>query len=435
MFKGIYILQILAAAFLLSCAFNVHAQNPKGKYGTFALTNATIVPVHGETITSGTVVIHNGIIQEVGTDVTIPAHAQVIDCTGKFIYPGFIDGGTTLGIQEVASDPRTNDNVEVGDVIPQVRALVAVNPNSVLIPVTRVSGVTSVITMPGGTLLPGTAALIDLYGYTPDQMFAGFEGVMLKFPAIEKRGYFDRRSDEELKKDKEKRMTRLSEVWEKAIQYYKLDSASGTREVDYYPEMQALLPVVRGDRTLIIEVNAEKDIRAALQWVSERKLKKVILSGVAEGWRVANDIAKAEIPVITGPVMSLPSREYDRYDKPYSNAALMVNAGVKVALRTMQAENVRNLPFHAGFAAAYGLGKEEALRAVTITPAEIFGVADKMGSIERGKNASLFICDGDPFEPKTAILQVFINGWMIPMVNRQTQFYDEFLKREPGVAR
>jgi len=425
----------IASILLLFCATALMGQSPKGEYGTFALTNATIETVTKGIIQNGTVVISNGKITAVGVNVTVPSGAKVIDCKGHWIYPGMIDGGTQLGLSEVGSDTRTKDFNEVGDVLPQMRALSAVNPNSTLIPVTRISGVTTAIALPEGDLIPGTAALINLYGYTPDQMFGGFEGVALTFPNSGRKGFFDRRTDDEIKKARDKAFKRLNDVWDMATQYYKLDSATKSKGVTYYPEMQALLPVMRGDRCLMIEVNASKDIQAALKWVAERKVKKVILTGVAEGWRVAGEIAKSGIPVIAGPVLAVPTREYDRYDKAYANPGLLKKAGVKVALRTSGAENVRNLPYHAAFAAAYGLGKEEALRAVTIVPAEIFGVADKLGSIEVGKNATLLVSDGDPFETKTNIKHVFIDGWKVPMVSRQTELYDEFLKREPGITK
>ncbi|MBL7842146.1 MAG: amidohydrolase family protein [Cyclobacteriaceae bacterium] len=409
------------------------AQSPKGKYGTFALTNATIETVTKGTINNGTVIISNGKITYVGAATTAPAGAEVIDCKGKWIYPGFIDSGTNLGLSEVGSDQRTIDMNEIGEVIPQMQALTAVNPNSVLIPVTRVNGVTTVLTAPVGSMFPGTAALINLHGYTPDQMYANFKGVVVNFPSTGRRGGFDRRSDEDIKSASEKAMKKLNEVFDRAIQFHKLDSATKGKGVEYYPEMEAMLPVVRGERTILLEVNAAKDILEALTWVKERKLKNVVLTGCREGWRVAGDIAKAGLPVIAGPVLALPSREYDRYDKAYANPGLMKKAGVKVALRTSETENVRNLLFNAGFAAAYGLGREEALKAVTIVPAEIFGVSDKLGSIEVGKTANIVVSDGDPFETKTNIIHVFIDGWQIPMVSRHTQLYDEFLKREPGV--
>jgi imidazolonepropionase-like amidohydrolase len=422
-------------ALLLVISFSVKAQSPKGKTGTFALTNASIETVTKGVIQNGTVVISNGLITAVGTNVQIPAGAEIIDCKGQWIFPGMIDAGTSLGLVEVASDPRTSDFSDVGDVIPQMKALSAVNPNSALIPVTRVDGVTTVVTMPSGGLFPGTAALINLHGYTPDQMYAGVEALVLEFPATGRRGGFDRRTDDDIKKANDKAVARLNEVWDKAVQFYKLDSASKSKGLSYYPEMEAILPVVKGERVLMIEVNKDKDIQAALKWVKDRKVKKVILSGVAEGWRVADEIAKANIPVITGPVLALPSRDYDRYDKPYANPGLMKKAGVKVAIRTRDSENVRRLPYNAGFAAAYGMGREEALKAITIVPAEILGVADKFGSIEVGKVANIVVTDGDILETKTNIKHVFIAGWQIPLVSRHTQLYDEFLKREPGVKK
>lgn len=413
----------------------VQAQNPKAKSGTFALTHATIETVTKGVITNGTVIIQKGKITAVGTNVAVPSDATVIDCTGKWIYPGMIDGGTRVGLLEIGQIPQASDEREAGQIVPQMKALSAVNPNSAIIPVTRVSGVTTVITAPEGGLFPGTASLINLFGYVPDQMFAGFEGVVMNYPNQSRRGYYDRRTDEEIKKDVEKATKQMNDVWDKAIQYHKLDSATKGKGVAYYPEMAALLPVVRGEQTLMIEVNAANDIKAALKWVTDRKVKKVIFTGVAEGWRLAEEIAKAKIAVVVGPTLEEPARDYDRYDRPYANAGLLKKAGVVVSLRTSQAENVRNLPYYAGFAAAYGLGREEALKAITIVPAEIFGVADKFGSIEVGKVANVFVCDGDPFETKTNVHHVFIDGWQMPMVSRQTQLYDEFLKRDPGVSK
>lgn len=426
--KILYVLTVLLTT-------TVAAQSPKAKSGVFALTNATLETVANGTIANGTLIINKGKIEALGTNVAVPAGAQVIDCKGLRVYPGMIDGGTGIGLLEIGQIPQATDQRETGDIIPQMKALTAINPNSVVIPVTRVSGVTTVITRPEGGLLPGQAALVNMHGYTPDQMFAGFEGVVLNFPNTGKRGFFDRRTEDEIKRDSEKALKQLNDVWEKTIQYHKLDSASQGKGVSYYPELQALLPVARGEKTLMIEANAAKDIQAALKWVAERKIKKVILTGAAEGWRVASEIAKANLPVVTGPVIAIPTRDYDRYDQAYANAGALRKAGVKVALRTLQTENARNLPYHAGYAAAFGLGKEEALKAVTLAPAEIFGVAKTLGSLEVGKHATLFVCDGDPFETKTQVKHVFIEGWQIPMTSRQTELYDEFLNREPGVSK
>lgn len=401
----------------------------KPRPGKFLLQNATVVTITKGVLNNTSVLVEDGKIKEIGTNISA-ADAEIIDCTGKFIYPGMIDGGTKLGLVEVNSVAETVDYAEIGNFSPNMQALTAVNPNSVAIPVTRVSGVTTVLTVPAGGLFPGTAALINLNGYTPDQMYAGFKGIVMNFPNSGRRGRFDRRSDEDIKKANEKALKEANELWENAKSYASM-SANGA-ELEYYPEMEQFAKATTGELPLLIEVNAASDIQAAIKWV-DGKDAKVIFTGVAEGWRVADEIAKAGIPVVTGPIQALPTRESDRYDTPYANAGKMAKAGVKVAIRTNGQENVRNLPFFAAFAAAYGMGKEEAWKAVTINPAEIFGLADQYGSVEAGKVANLIVADGDPFETKTNIMHVFIEGYRMPLSNRQIRLYQEFLDRSPGL--
>ncbi len=401
---------------------------PRG--GKFLLQNATVVTVTKGTLANTSVLVENGKIAQVGTGISA-GDAEVIDCSGMFIYPGMIDGGTRLGLVEVSSVPETVDYAELGNVTPNMQALTTVNPNAEAIGVTRVSGVTTVLTVPTGGLFPGTAALINLNGYTPDQMYGGFKAVVMNFPSSGRRGRFDRRSDEDIKKDSEKALKEANEIWDNAKNYLTLQKAGA--QLQYYPEMEQLSKAVSGELPLLIVVDAASDIQNAIKWV-DGKDAKVIFSGVSEGWRVAEEIAKAGIPVITGPIQALPSRDSDRYDAAYANAGKMAKAGVKVALRTDEEENVRNLPFHAAFAAAYGLGKEEALKAITITPAEIFGIADQYGSVEVGKRANLVIATGDPLETKSQIMHVFIDGYRIPMSNRHIRLYQEFLERSPGLT-
>jgi imidazolonepropionase-like amidohydrolase len=403
--------------------------------GTFLLKGGTL-----HTVTNGNtqadLLIKDGKIADIGQNLSASG-ATVIDCSGKHVYPGMIDGGTNLGMSEVGSVSLTNDFNEIGDVIPHMQALTAVNPNATAIPVTRTNGVTSVIVQPSGGLMSGTSSLINLIGYTPEQMYAGFSAVRVNFPASGRRGRRDNRSEEDIKKDAEKALKNLNDVWEKALLYARIDSAGTAASKsmnDYNPQMDALVPVVRGEMPMMIEVNAKADISAAIKWVKE-KGADAIFTGVSEGWRVADELAESNIPVITGPVLSIPGRQSDRYDAAYANAGKMQKAGVKVAIRTNDTENVRNLPFNAGFAAAYGMGVEEALKAVTIVPAEIFGVADQLGSLEKGKIANLFVSDGDPFETKSNIEKLFINGWSVPVENRHTYLYDEFLNRTPGLQK
>jgi imidazolonepropionase-like amidohydrolase len=401
----------------------------KPRTGKFLLTNATVVTVTKGTLNNTSVLIENGKILQIGTNLS-ESGAEVIDCTGQFIYPGMIDSGTRLGLVEVSSVAETVDYADIGNFTPNMQALTTVNPNSEAIPVTRVSGVTTVLTVPTGGLFPGTAALINLNGYTPDQMYAGFKAVVMNFPSSARRGRYDRRSEDDIKKASDKALKEANELWENAVNYQELKSKGA--QLTYYPEMEQMAKVVTRELPLLVEVNAASDILNAIKWIEGKNIR-VIFTGTAEGWRVADQIAKAGIPVITGPVQELPTRQSDRYDTPYANAGKMAKAGVKLAIRTNEEENVRNLPFHAGFAAAYGLGKEEALKAVTINAAEIFGLSDQLGSVEVGKIANLIVSTGDPFETRSQMIHVFINGYRIPLSNRHIRLYQEFLERSPGL--
>lgn len=401
----------------------------KPRSGKFLLQNATIHTITKGVLENASVLIEDGKILQVGTSVAADG-AEVIDCNGMVIYPGMIDGGTSLGLVEVSSVAETVDYAEIGNVTPNMQALTTVNPNSEAIPVTRVSGVTTVMAVPQGGLFPGTAALINLVGYTPDQMYAGAKAVVMNFPNSVRRGRWDRRSDDEIKKETEKALKDANDLWQKAKTYHELKEKGA--ELDYYPEMEQLAKVISSELPLMIEVNAAKDIQNAIKWIEDKDVK-FFFSGVSEGWRVADELAEAGISVITGPVQALPTRQSDRYDTPYANAGKMAKAGVKVAIRTNDAENVRNLPFHAAYAAAYGMGKEEAWKAVTINAAEILGVADQLGSIEEGKMANLIVATEDPFETRAQIMHVFINGYRIPLSNRHIRLYQEFLERSPDL--
>ncbi len=404
----------------------------KARSGKFALTNAKIFTVTNGVIENGTIIINNGVIEAVGANVTIPNDAEVFDYAGREIYPGMIDSGTQLGLIEIGSIRESQDSREFGAITPQMEALTAVNPNAVAIPVTRVSGVTTVLTMPQGGILPGTAATINLFGYTPDQMYAGNRAMVMNFPSSARRGRRRRQSPEEAEKARQRALKSVNEAWDKAEVYAKIKDSEDAR---YYPEMEALVRVINGELPLYIEVNAAKDIISAIDWVKDRGYERVVFTGVAEGWRVADEIAASGIPVITGPVQAIPTRQSDSYDAAYANPGAMQKAGVKVAIRSGDTENSRNLPYHAGFAAAYGMGREEALKAITINAAEIMGVADQIGSIEVGKKANIFVATGDPFETSSKVIDLYIDGYKIPMTSRQIRLYDEFLNRTPSLKK
>lgn len=424
---------ILGVILLFLTFYNVLGQQVrKAQQGIYFLQSGMI-----HTITQGSyegdVLIQDGKIFQVGPDLQPVSNAVVIDCKGKHIYPGFIDSGTKLGLNEIDAVSVTNDFREIGSFNPHMKALSAINPNAVAIPVTRVNGITTVFSKPEGSSFPGTGALIDLFGYSPEYMNTGAEGIIMRFPSSGKRGRWDRRSEEDIKKDFEKAQKSIDESIESAQKYAMVDSAAISQNevwIRNNAPLEALLPIVRKKAPLFIEVNKKDDILKAIDWINKHKLNAVFM-GVSEGWRVADSLAKYNIPVITGPVIALPGRNHDRYDVAYKNAGVMANAGVKVALRTDDSANARNLPFNAGFAVAYGMSREDALKSVTINAAEIFGVADKYGSIEEGKVANLFIANGDPFETKTKVEKLFIRGWDIPIENRQTLLYEEFLERSP----
>lgn len=418
---------VLALVAFIVQSISLQAQiTEKPGFGKYAITGATVHTITEGTMENAVVLINGHNIVEVGMGLSTAGYT-VIDASGKHVFPGMIDSGTTLGLSEVSSVDVTNDQREVGSVNPEMRAFTAINPNSVAIPVTRVSGVTTVISHPEG-FMAGKATLINLFGYTPDSMAVRQDAAMhLAWPASGKRGWWDTRSEKDIQKQYDQQVGMIEEWFKKAAYYHTLPQSERSGEDT---KIEALIPVVTGELPLMITVNRESDIRAALKWVKTQDKLNVIFSSVSEGWRVADEIAEAGIPCLVGPVQTTPTRDHDHYAAPYKNAGLLHKAGVKVAIRTGQTENVRNLPFNAAFAAAWGLGKEEALKAVTINAAEIFGVADKIGSISAGKMANLVIADGDMFEPMTQIEHVFINGFKIPMDSRHIQLYQEFLDRD-----
>lgn len=431
-------LRTVFSSFLLCLllAGGIKAQiTEKPGFGKFAITNATIHTVTNGVIENGIVLIEGENITFVGKNVKITSDYQQINAVGKHVYPGMMDAGTILGLQEVSAVAVTNDQAELGEFNPHVRAFTAINPSSVSIPVTRVNGVTHVISIPVSGRISGKATLIDLYGYSPDTMAVTPNAAMhLNFPSSLKRGWWDDRKPEKIKEEYEKNMKELNEFWKKAEFYHRMmttyeENPKGKTKPDKDEKMDAMREVVKGEIPVVISVDRKQDILNAIEWAKDHSESKFILAGVEEGWRVAEEIAEAGFPCLVSTLYT-PARDYDNYQRPYQNPGMLHDAGVKVAIATGESDNVRNAPYHAGYAAAYGLGKEEAVKALTINPAEIFGVSDRLGSIEEGKQANLFISDGDPMEPLTNIEQVFIRGYKIPMVSRHTQLYEEYLNRD-----
>lgn len=407
----------------------------KPEYGKFAITNVTIHTVSNGLIEDGVVLIENDKIAFVGKNVRIADDYQVINATGKHIYPGFIDSRTYLGLREIGAVPVTIDHREIGSFNPEMNAFTAINPHSAAIPVARVEGVTNVISVPASGRISGKATLLDLWGYTPDSMAVQKTSALhLNWPSAMGFGRFDSRSEKEIKEQYEKNLKELNEFWSKAETYHRMMTEfnlnpGNKKQPDKNQKLDAMREVLNGEIPVILTVDREKDILNALDWVLKKATVKFVLSGVSEGWRVAEKIADADTPVIVNTLFT-PTRPYDNYQRPYQNPGLLADAGVKVIFGTGETENVRNVVYNAGFAAAYGMDRVEAFKGLTLYAAEVWGVDDRLGSIEEGKQANLFIADGDPFEPKTQIEHVFIKGLKIPMISRHTQLYEEFLNRD-----
>ena len=406
---------------------------------TVAIRGGRVHPVSGPVIERGTVVIVDGKIAAVGVDAAVPEGATVVDATGKDVYPGLIDGLTTLGLTEIGSVSGSVDVAEVGDVNPHAQAWVALNPHSELIPVARANGVTAALAAPGGGLVSGQSAVIRLAGSTPDEMAIKTPAAMhvvypTGMPAFDAAKMFDepeRKTFEERRKDKkqnqEKDLRRLAHLLENAkANGAGRDAPGSSRRADL--ALEALLPVARGEIPLAVRADAEDDIRGAIAFARERGLKLVVTGGL-EAWRCADALKAADAAVLLN-VDRLPRRRADPYDAAYANAAALHAKGVRFAIVSDDASLSRNLPYEAAMARAFGLPADAALRAITISPAEILGVASRMGSLETGKDGNVVVATGDIMDHRTSVTHVFIEGVAQPLETRHTRLYDAFKDRK-----
>ncbi len=392
---------------------------------TVAITGGTVYPVSGPKLEQATVLIQNGRITAVGTTVTIPGDATRIDATGKWVTPGLTDGGGQMGLVEIGAVGGTREAFYQGDSIAAAfNVAEGINPASTLIPVTRMEGVTTTLAAPGGHLISGQAVLIDLDGATVEQM-------LVKSP-VGILADLSENSKDEAGNTRAGVTQRLRQVFRDALEYErrKADFARGQMQSlsARATDLEALLPMLHGQLPLIAIANRRSDIATALRLAKEFKLK-VILAGAQEGWEVAGDIAAAGIPVLVEPLDNIPS--YDALGIRYENAALLAKAGVKVVLLETDTHNARNLRQQAGNAVSYGMSWDQALRAVTLSPAEVFGVGDRYGSLEPGKVANVVVWSGDPFEFTTAALHVLIRGREIPLRSRQTELFERYKTLPP----
>ena len=411
--------------------------------GVFAIRNARIVTVSGPDIENGTVVIRDGKIEAVGASVNVPAGAQTIEGRGLSVYPGMIDAGTNMGLVEVPQGANgTVDLSEVGDFNPNAKAIIAVNPHSAHIAVTRVEGVTNSVTAPTGGLISGQAAMINLLGTAPKEMAVIPQAALvINYPRIGGGGGGGFGGNQQAptnlsetleanarQLDQIRKILRDAEAYGRAQDAYAKDKS--LPRPDQNVVLESLVPYVRGEHPVIFRAEREAEIRGAIRFAEEMKLRPIIVGG-NDAWKVASLLKDKNVPVILTGVLSLPVREDDAYDSLYENPAKLQQAGVLFAISTGDAgPEVRNLPQYAGMAAAYGLSKADALKAVTLNPARIMNAGDRLGSIEAGKMANLVVTDGDLLEIRTHIRYLFIDGRPVVLSSRHTELNDAFKNRK-----
>ena len=438
------IVPMMAAA----CCFCLSASGQSQPPSTYALTHAKIFTLAGAPIEDGTLVIKDGKIAAVGANVEVPAGAQVIDAKGLQIYPGLFDPITQMGLSEISAVNSTVDSTETGAYNPDVVAATAVSPSSEHIPVTRAAGITEVLAVPdsGGFdnrgsrgVIGGQASAIHLSGWTiNDMLIKKSVAMVISWPVIETRTFdfatFSRKEKPftEAKQDYEKQVNELTDYLEGARHYAQAMGHGGPSDFQRDLRLEALAPVVRGQLPVLVFANRARDIRNAVEFCDKQKLK-MILAGGEEAYKVKDLLRSKGIPVILRPTLSLPIDEDDAYDRLLSQPAELAAAGVRFAFGSFDNSFARRLGQQAANAVAYGLPYDEALKAVTVYPAEIFGVADQVGTLETGKIANLIVTNGDPLELSTEVKFLFIKGQRTSLDNRHQRLYEKYLNR-PKVA-
>ncbi len=406
--------------------------------GPVLLKGGAVHPVAGPVSPRADVLIEKGRIAAIGPDLKAPANAQVIDVQGRRVYPGLILAGTNLGTQEISAINGTRDTTETGLINPNARAQVAVNPDNSHIGVTRFNGVLTALVVPLGSgsgvtapIVAGQSALMRLEGWTwEDMTVQASVGLHVYWPqmTIDRRPRAGR-SVEEQQRGIDRRIKVLREAFVTAEAYGRAKDAGGAA-TDL--RWEAMLPFVRGERPVFVHADELKEIEAALDWAKTQPRLRLVLVGGLDAPRVASRLKQADIPVVLGGTHQLPLRRDDAYDAAFSAAAKLHAAGVRFCLgpigETSNGQD-RNLAYQAAKAAAHGLPADEALKAITLYPAQILGVGGELGSIEVGKRATLIVTDGDPLEIPTEVTLALIDGAPITLRSRHTELRDKYRER------
>jgi len=418
---------IAYAAVLLSVALPtaVAAQASPGADGVYIVRGGTVVTGTGEKLANTSILIRNGRIAQVGGNMPQPAGTKVIDATGKFVYPGMIDSYTGIGLQEIGGVQTMTMRSEKGQFNPQIFALVGLNVESEILGVTRMNGVTSVMTAPTGGLISGQAALINTAGWNwEDLSVRKAAGYVINLPSGGGRGGRGGGGGRGAGGDTPGTLADLEGFLQEA-KAYNDQRAAGTGKLDLLYE--SVRPLFRREEPAIIAANGEQAIRDAIAFGDKWGIR-VVISGGAQAYKVRSLLAQKNVPVILGSIESSPDFN-TAYDEVYAQPGLLNEAGVKFAFSTGNGSNARHVPFHAQLAVAYGLPEDAAIKALTIWPAEIFGADKDIGSIAQGKLANLFISTGDPLDLRSQITEIFIKGREVPPDDRQHRLYDKYKAR------
>lgn len=414
--------------------------NPEpGPRETVAIRGARLVPVSGPEIANGTLVISDGKIVAIGSNVTIPAGARIIDGAGLSVYPGMMDAATAMGLAEITQGANaTVDNAETGSWNPNAQAIWGIDPHSAHIGVTRVVGITHVISSPSGGILSGQSALINMAGFTaPAMAVVPRIAMVLELPGSGGRfGGFRFGGGAATTPppagstplDSLKQILDDARAYKVAVDAYAKDKSLPRPVTDL--ALAALGPVVSGEMPVIFPAQSVAQIKEAVKFAEEQKFKPIIVGG-RDAWRITEYLVEHKVPIVYTGTLGFPTYEDDGYDAAYAAPAKMRAGGVTFAISSGEENpDVRNLPYNAGMAAAFGLSKEDALKSVTLWPAQIFGVADRLGSLEVGKIANVVVTNGDMLEARTDTKYLFIDGRNVPLATKHSELYDTFKNRK-----
>lgn len=399
-----------------------------------ALVGATVHPVSAPAIEHGTILFDKGKIVAIGGNVSLPPNAEKIDLEGKHIYPGLISSATGIGLTEIEAVRATQDIAESDSLDPGVRAQVAFNPESELIPVARANGITLAATTPQARLVGGMSAMMMLDGWTWEEMTLKAPlALNISWPAMfPAQSRWTRRSEEEQKKERDRRLEEIAGAFRNARAYMLAKAAEADRGVPYHDvdvRWEAMIPVLEGKVPVVVWAYDVAQIEAAVAW-ADREQVKLIIGGGYDAWRVADMLKARGVAVLAGGLHRLPLRRFEEYDEPEMLPGKLYAAGIPFAIITEdESAHERNLPYQAARAAAYGLPKDEALKAITLSPAKIFGIDDRVGSLEVGKDATLIVTTGDPLEIRSSLSMEFIRGRKVDLTSRHTRLYEKYLEK------